>query len=235
MMRPSPSRPNSNFGVGDDDALLAADLLAEIIDRARHALERLRDVVAQNLAHARDRDVLVMAGLGLGRRAEDRRLQFCAFDQTCRQLLARQRALRGILLPCRAGEITADHTFDGKHRSAPAQHRPTGDLGAMFPQRRDFLNDFVGVGADHVMRHHAFEPPKPPRADLRQHRALHWDGFRHHHVERADAVGGQQQHAIIADRIDIAHLAAPDPWQRAGRWRASRSCGSCFQEGAPAS
>ena len=74
-------------------------------------------------------------------------------------------------------------------------------------------DDLVGVGADHVMRHHAFELAEPPRADLRQHRALHRNGLGHHDVERADAVGGQQQHAVVADGIDIAHLAAADPWQ----------------------
>src|SRR4029079_881844 len=68
------------FGVGDDDAVLAADLLRGIIERSRHALERLGDLGAEDFADARDRDVLVVAGLGLGGRAENRRLQLFAFD-----------------------------------------------------------------------------------------------------------------------------------------------------------
>ena len=63
------------------------------------------------------------------------------------------------------------------------------------------------------MRHHAFELAEPPGADLGQHRALHRNGLGHHDVERADAVGGEQQHAVVADGIDIAHLAAADPGQ----------------------
>src|SRR6266850_2562497 len=45
------------------------------------------------------------------------------------------------------------------------------------------------------------------------------------HVEGADAVGGQKQHAVVADGIDIAHLAAPDPWKRqvAGEHRGHES------------
>src|SRR5436305_1085922 len=47
------------LGVGDDDALMSGNPFAEIIDGARHALELLGDVVAQNLAQPRDRDVFV--------------------------------------------------------------------------------------------------------------------------------------------------------------------------------
>ena len=81
----------------------------------------------------------------------------------------------------------------------------------MIPERGHLLDDFIGIGADHVVMHHAFELREPPGADLREHRALHRDGFGHHDVERADAVGGQQQHAVVADGVDIADLAAPDP------------------------
>ena len=102
--------------------------------------------------------------------------------------------------------------------------RPT-NVGAMILQRRHLPDDLVGIGADHVMRHHAFELAEPPGADLRQHRALHRNGLGHHDVEGADAVGGEQQHAVVADGIDIADLAAPDPWQGqiAGEHRVHRS------------
>ena len=83
----------------------------------------------------------------------------------------------------------------------------------MFMQHGYFADDGIGVGADHVMRHHALELVEPPRADLGQHRALHRDGFGHHNVEGADAVGGQQQHAVVAHGVDIADLATPDPWK----------------------
>jgi hypothetical protein len=56
-------------------------------------------------------------------------------------------------------------------------------------QRRHQLDDLVGIGADHVMRHHRFQLPEPPGADLGQDRAFHRDGFGHHDIEGADAVG----------------------------------------------
>src|ERR1700694_1862429 len=76
------------FGVGDNDALFAADLFAERVDRAGHALQLIRHLVTDDLAHACDRDVFVVAGLGLGRRTEDRGLQLGAFDEAGRKLLA---------------------------------------------------------------------------------------------------------------------------------------------------
>src|SRR5713226_2181514 len=219
------------FCVGDDDALVAAEFFSKPIDRAAHALQRVRHLVAENLAHARNRDVLVVAGLGLGRRTEDRRLQFCTLEQTRRQLLACQRAGLRVFLPGRAREIAADHAFDRKHLRAPAQHRATGERGAMSLQRRHFIDDGVGIGADHVMRHHALELVEPPGADLGQYRALHRDRFGHDHVEGADAVGGQQQHAVAADGVDIADLAAPDllQGQVAGEHGGHRST---FKDGA---
>ncbi len=155
-----------------------------------------------------------MAGFGLGRRTEDRRLQLGALEQARREFLAGQRALGRIFLPRRTREIAADHAFDRKHGRALAQHRASGERSAMALQRRHLADDLVGVGADHVMMDHALELLEPPRADLGQHRALHRDGLGHDHVEGADAVGGQEQHAVVADGVDIADLAAPDPGKR---------------------
>ena len=130
----------------------------------------------------------------------------------------------GIFLPGRAREVAADHAFDREHRGAPAQHGAPGD------RRRDgpvsagtCADDLVGVGADHVMRHHAFELAEPPGADLGQHRALHRDGLGHHHVEGADAVGGR---AAARGRRRRRRYRAPCRGRsvaRADRWRASRS------------
>src|SRR5260221_2751263 len=108
------------LGVGDDDALLAGGLFAKRVDRARHALQRGRDGIAQHFAHARDRDGLVMAGLGLGRPAENPRLELFALDEAGFELLAGERARRGIFLPARARDVAAEHEFDRKPRGAPA-------------------------------------------------------------------------------------------------------------------
>src|SRR6476659_9050234 len=64
-----------------DDATLAADFFAVSVDRAGHLLQRLGHVGANDLAHALNRDVLVVPGLGLGCRAENRGLELCAFGE----------------------------------------------------------------------------------------------------------------------------------------------------------
>ena len=125
------------LGVGDDDALVAADLFAERIDRARHALERRAATSSPRISRiARDRDVLVVAGLGLGRRAEDRGLELCALDAG-RLAASRRPACRDAAYSFQAEPemIAADHAFDREHGGAPAQHRAPGDVGAMVLQR----------------------------------------------------------------------------------------------------
>src|ERR1700722_19168532 len=202
------------FGVGDDDALVAAEFFTERIDGPRHAFQRVGDLIAEDLAHPRNRDVLVVTGFGLGRRAEDRGLEFRAFDKAGREFLAGERAVGGVFLPRRARQIAADHAFDRKYRGAPAQHRASGKRSAMALQRGHLADDLIGVGADHVVMDHALELVEPPGADLGQHRAFHRDGFGHDNVEGADAVGGGQQPAVAACVVDIADLAAPDPGKR---------------------
>src|SRR6266566_6111895 len=144
------------FGIGDDDTLIAGKLLAEPVDRARHALQRIGDLIADDLAHPRNRDVLVMPVLGLGGGTEDRRLKLGAFDEAGRKLLSRKRPLLRIFLPCRAREVAADHAFDRENGGAMAQHRSPQNVRAMISERGQLADDLVSVGADHVMRHHAF-------------------------------------------------------------------------------
>ena len=52
------------------------------------------------------------------------------------------------------------------------------------------------------------EAREPEQRHARQHLALAGDRFAHHDVEGAQAVGGDHQHAVVADRVVVAHLAA---------------------------
>src|SRR4051794_6688960 len=131
------------FGVGDDDALAAADLFAKRIDRAGHALERICRFIAQDLAHPRDGDVLVMTGFGLGCRAEDRWIELGAFQQTSGKCFTGQGATLCVFLPRRTREVAADYAFNRKHRGAPAQHRASGERIAMPAQGGNFGNNLV--------------------------------------------------------------------------------------------
>jgi hypothetical protein len=78
----------------------------------------------------------------------------------------------------------------------------------MLAERGDHFYDLVDVGGKHVMAHEALELAQPPGGDLRQDRALVRDGFGHHDVERADAVGRHEKQAVVVDHVHLADLAA---------------------------
>src|SRR5262249_59677144 len=92
------------LGVGDDDAAAVRHVAATAVDQPRQALELGRDIGAEKLAHAVDSNVLVVAGLGLGRRTENRRVETTAFPQPGRQRFAGERARPGVLTPGGARE-----------------------------------------------------------------------------------------------------------------------------------
>src|SRR5581483_432639 len=123
----APLRVAAEFelGVGDDDAVVAADLLTARVDRARHAFERIGHLRAHDLTHPADRDVFVVTALGFGGGREDCGLELAALEEAFRKLLAGERTGRRIFLPGRAREIAADHAFDRKHLGPFAQHGAT--------------------------------------------------------------------------------------------------------------
>ena len=52
---------------------------------------------------------------------------------------------------------------------------------------------------------------EPELRGASEHRALPRDAVRHDHVEGRNAVGGDEQQAVVVECIDIAHLAAVQP------------------------
>ena len=57
------------------------------------------------------------------------------------------------------------------------------------------------------MRHEVAHALEPEPRELRQHLALVGDAGAEHVVERGDAIGGDDEQ-LIADLVDVAHLAA---------------------------
>src|SRR5690606_24450348 len=67
--------------VRDDDALLGGQRAPALVDGEAAVAERGGQLLAHALCHLRERDVLVVALLGLGRGREDRRVQPLALDE----------------------------------------------------------------------------------------------------------------------------------------------------------
>jgi hypothetical protein len=110
----------------------------------------------------------------------------------------------------------------------------------MIDARRQHASD---VDAGEVVRHQVRGLLEPEIADPAQHLALAGDRVRQHHVERAEAVGGDNQQlrfaAVFGQLEHIAHLAAMAQGQageiggkESGRHRISalrlgRHCSQC--------
>ena len=61
---------------------------------------------------------------------------------------------------------------------------------------------------------------EPERGEAGEHAALVGDLGRQHDVERRDAVAGDEQQPLVVERVELAHLAAPDV---DGRFRHGRA------------
>ena len=96
--------------------------------------QRTGGVVAQQLDHLIERDVLVMGALlGFGRGGEDRLGQPVALAQALRQAEPTQLPGGLVRLPAAPGDVAADDDLDGQDVDLPAEHHPAaqgldGDL-----------------------------------------------------------------------------------------------------------
>jgi hypothetical protein len=64
-----------------------------------------------------------------------------------------------------------------------------------------------------MVRHDVPGACEPEIRDLREHAALAGNRVGQHHVEGAQAIGGDDQHVLLVDRVDVAHLALMDALQ----------------------
>jgi hypothetical protein len=58
-----------------------------------------------------------------------------------------------------------------------------------------------------MVRHHVAELLEPEIRELREHAPLVGDRVGQHHVEGRQPVGDQDHHFVVADGVDVAHLA----------------------------
>lgn len=190
------------LGVDQDEALLGGHTAAALKEGAGVALHGVivlgRDnALSDNLL---TRDVHVVAGVGLGGGGHDGAAGEClVFDHAVGETDAANLAGAGLIVaPCAAGEIAADDHFnsetftlvtDGDHRVG-AGELPVGDD--------------VGGGVEEVGR------------NLVEHLTLVGDALGEDDVKGRDAVGGDHDHQVVVDSVDIAHFAVIDsglPWE----------------------
>ena len=128
-----------------------------------------------------------VAGVKIGSR------QLLRLDQPVRQRVAADLAGREVVLPARAGEVAAHDALDRQHLEPPALGR-----AAVVAQREQVVRDDLARARE------------PERRQAGQHAALVGDLGRQDDVEGRDAVAGDEQQALVVERVELADLAASD-------------------------
>ena len=195
------SIPNSNFVSARITPGRLGDLGAAPV-QARSRASATRSATSRPTSSRRlvDRDVLVVALLGLRRGREERLRQAVALAQPGRQRDPAHRAGPAVVLPARAREVAADD----RPRSAAA--RPAGRASSGRAGRRPSAGvsraaarDVLGRDADEVVRDEVRGPVEPEPRQAGQDPALVRDRRRQDDVERAEAVRRDEQQPVVAD------------------------------------
>ena len=183
--------------------------------------------LAQQPGGGTERDVLVVALLGLRRRREHRLRQALGLLQVRRQPGSVHRAAGAVLLPRRPGDVAADDALHREHLRFGGQHDPPRQIGLC----RRLLHrgrQVVERRGDEVAGHHAGQLAEPEGRHGGQDPALVRDRLGHDDVERRDAIARHHQQSVIADGVDVANLAGVDVGQAecwsTGHGRASQRC-----------
>src|SRR5688572_106009 len=113
-----------------------------------------------------------MTLVGLGGGTEDGRIQALGLAQTFREWLAGEAAVRSVLLPRRAGQISAHHAFDRKDHRSPTEHGASGKFSLEPLQLGNFTYDLTDIRRQHVVLNVGLELSQPPRRQLRENRAF---------------------------------------------------------------
>src|SRR5207248_7149608 len=107
--------PELELRVRDDDPGRPGVLRRGGVQADRDLLDLAQPRFSDELGGLVAGDVLVVAGLGLRRGREDRLRQLLGLAQPGRQRVARRRAGRLVILPARAGEVSAHDALDREH------------------------------------------------------------------------------------------------------------------------
>jgi hypothetical protein len=150
-------------------------------------------------------DILIMlARRRLGRWGEDRCRQLLRLLQSRGQRQAADSAAAAIVVPPRADQITAHHRFDRQRTQALHDHRAAfqqprlGRVGDRAAERQ--VGQVIGYDVRGAR--------EPELRDLVQHAALARYRIGQHDIECRQPIGGDDQHMIVIQRVQVAHLAA---------------------------
>ena len=198
------------LGIGQHNAAVAGVVAGQTVKGQGSLLQPEHRFLADDLRAFVEADVLVVAGIRLGRGREQRRFQPVAVPQSFGQIDAAHLAGVLVVLPAGAGQVATGDALDGQHPGLPAEHDSTVEC---FPLGVAQAGDVGCIGGDEVVVDDAGEVLEPKLRDLRQDHAFAGGSVGEHDVKRADPVRGDDQERVAAvgqlHVVEVADLAAP--------------------------
>ena len=114
-----------------------------------------------------------------------------------------------IVVPARADQIATHHGFDRQRAQAPDNDRAAFEQSALLGLADRGAQRQTGQMVGYDMG----GASEPEQGNLVQHAAFAWYRIGEHDIERRQAIGGHDQHAIIVQRVQVAHFSAMQPRQ----------------------
>ena len=145
-----------------------------------------------------------MAGLGLGGRGEERLPKGFGLLHAGGEHDAADRAVALVVHPAGAGDVAASHALSVDAIRLVHQHGAAAQDVAV---RGHFGTHFIHVGGNEVVGHDVGRQPKPLVRHGREHGALARDRVGEDVVKGRDAVGRDDQQAVV-QVVDVPDFAA---------------------------
>src|ERR1019366_4150197 len=193
------------LGVRDDDAARLCVIRSSLVNLHAQLAQLFAEFAARQRHHLIERNVFVVTAAGLNGGGENRLRQLVRFAQSRGQLDAADRTVGLVLLPARAGKITAHHALDGDHVGVYHQHGAAMQLRGIFLQLRWV---FAYLRGDEVVGDDALEELEPEKRELGQHSSLLWYAGGQNVIECRDAIGRHEEQMFVTNLVKVANFSA---------------------------
>ena len=208
------------LGVRHDDPALQGVVVRGRVERDALLFQQRRQLSAERVRQLGARHRLVVALGRLRGRREARLGQLARFEQARRQRLAGQRTLTAILGPARARQVAAHHALDVEALAALDQHRPASQALALRLEARPGNRQGRRSGSDWARCRPAARTRTPTAS---RGRSPCRDRLAHHHVERRQPIGRDEQQLGRPGRRSRGPCPKRAAGPRSGRSRRARA------------
>src|SRR6266852_4327655 len=199
------------LGIRKDESAALGERRCELVELDAGVSQLRGQLVAELLPQLSKGDVLVVAGLRLGRGREGRIGEPLALSQAGWHVLTRQRARVLVFLPRAPGKVSTHNAFEVDPLGLAHDHEAAQELVAPVSQRRGKVRHHPG---DEMVLLERMRLREPEDGQLREHLPPIGDPVRQNVVESRDAVGGDHEQLVSSELVRVADLAAREQLER---------------------